>query len=454
MMFKTIRTKLTLWYSGVLALVIIVFAVSTYFLLVRTLDKNADVQLVEMAENFKVTINSEQTDEAAATPDQVIAEAINEFRFQDFKFSVLDDNGKLIKTTSEDELPQPDLSKTWQTVSRRQEHYRVFADQFKARQNQYKLLVYEDLRQPNNLKELFLKIFSVTVPLAVLLAGLGGYFLARKSLEPILEMSARAKRISATNLYERLPIANENDEVGHLATIFNDLLNRLETAFEQQRRFMADASHELRTPLSILRGESEVTLSKNDRTTEEYQEALAIVHDESKRLTKIVEDLFTLARADSGQFKPELRDVYLDEIVADCVRSIRVLAEKRKIGIKFSAEETRIKGNEKLLHRLFLNLLDNAVKYNHEEGNISIVIKNKQVIVTNTGPRIPSDEQSKIFERFYRVDKARSRRQETNTSGAGLGLSISTRIAEIHQAELELLFSNSKETSFSVTFPS
>lgn len=411
-----------------------------------------DVRLTEMAENFKVTVKSEQTDEAGATPEQVISEALNEFRYRDFKFLVFADDQRMIGTTTEDQLPSPDFAATFQTLHQNHENFQVFANHFEIRGIQYKFFIYADLRQNNELKSRIFRIFLLTVPLTILLAGLGGYFLARSSLNPILEMSSQAQRISATNLDERLSVANENDEIGKLAAAFNDLLNRLETAFEQQRRFMADASHELRTPLSIVRGESEVALSKEDRTLEEYKESLAIVHDESKRLTKIVEDLFTLARADSGQFRTEFKDVYLDEIVADCVRSIRVLAEKRNIEIKFSAEETRIKGNEKLLHCLFLNLLDNAVKYNHEHGRISVNVANNQVIITNTGTVIPQDEQSKIFERFYRVDKARSRREETKTGGAGLGLAISKWIAELHQANLELLVSNSEHTSFSTTF--
>ena len=142
----------------------------------------------------------------------------------------------------------------------------------------------------------------------------------------------------------------------------------------------------------------------------------------------------------------------LDEIIADCVRSIRTLAEKRHIKIELSTQETLVKGDEKLLHRLFLNLLDNAVKYNHDNGNISIVVENKQVTIANTGLMIANDEQSKIFERFYRTDKARSRNEETNTSGAGLGLSIAKWIAELHNAELKLIKSDETETIFVVVF--
>ncbi len=452
-MFNSIRTKLTLWYLAILAFVIVAFAGSTYFLIVRTLDKNMDMRLAELAENFKVAVNSEQSDEdEKPSPEQTISEAVNEFRFQDFKFSVVSTDGKLIASTAENELKIPDSSDTFSTIHSNKEVFRVFSNQLNIGQKQFKLFVHGNLHEQNELKNLLFNIFLFSVPLTIFLAGSGGYFLARKSLQPIVEMSNQAKQISSQNLHERLPITNKHDELGNLATTFNELLNRLDTAFEQQKRFMADASHELRTPLAIVRGESEVALSKSTRTNVEYQESLAIVHDESKRLTKIVEDLFTLARADSGQFKANFAELYVDEIVADCVRSIRTLAEKRNIKIQLSTKETQIKGDEKLLHRLFLNLLDNAVKYNHDNGNIAVIVENKQVTIKNTGLEIAKIEQSKIFERFYRVDKARSRSEENTSSGAGLGLSIASWIAESHHAEIKLAKSDATETVFTVKF--
>ena len=453
-MLNSIRTKLTLWYLAVLALVIVAFAVSTYFLLVRTLEKNTDMRLTEIAENIQTTIDFEQSDnDENFTSEQIITEEMNDFRFQDFKLAVFSNDGKLVATTVEGEFPTLNSEDLFSTIQFKNESFRVHSKPLKVHQNQYKLFVYGNLKNQNELKNLLFKIFLVTVPLTILLAGLGGYFLARKSLQPIIEMSNQAKQITSQNLHERLPIANKNDELGNLATVFNQLLNRLDTAFEQQKRFMADASHELRTPLAIVLGESEVALSKTNRTSKDYQESLAIVHDESKRLSKIVEDLFMLARVDAGQFKMNFAEIYVDEIVADCVRSIRTLAEKRQIEIDIKLEETQIRGDEKLLHRLFLNLLDNAVKYNIDGGMISVIVQNKRVNISNTGVKIAEDDQFKIFERFYRVDKARSRSEENTSSGAGLGLSIADWIAELHQATLELIVSNEKHTTFSVKFP-
>jgi signal transduction histidine kinase len=173
--------------------------------------------------------------------------------------------------------------------------------------------------------------------LGLLLAGTVGYFLARKSLAPVVAMGAHARRIGAANLHERLPVLNANDELGQLATIFNDLLDRLDQSFERQRQFIADASHELRTPLAILRGEAEVAMSQPGRTAEDYLESLKILQEETSRLTKIVEDLFTLTRADSGQYSLSPEDVYLEEVVAECAHSARTLAREKNIELRLDA---------------------------------------------------------------------------------------------------------------------
>ena len=215
---------------------------------------------------------------------------------------------------------------------------------------------------------------------------------------------------------------------------------------------MADASHELRTPLAIVHGESEVALLKSDRSSDDYKESLRIVNDESKRLTKIVDDLFTLARADLGQIHADLRELYADEVLADCVHSIRTLAENRYIAIELRGHELPVKGDESLLRRLFINLLDNAIKYNYYGGRVGVETRGRTVRISNTGPMIPEDLRDQVFERFARADKARSADRETLTSGAGLGLSIAKVIADIHHADVSYEHIG-VENIFSVTFP-
>jgi heavy metal sensor kinase len=294
------------------------------------------------------------------------------------------------------------------------------------------------------------------IPIAVLLASAGGYFLARKSLAPVVAMSSQAGRIGAANLHERLAVQNERDELGHLAQSFNNLLDRLSQSFERQRRFMADASHELRTPVAILRGESEVALSQQTRSLEEYRESLSVLHQEAERLTHIVEDLFTLTRADAGQYPLQPRDFYLDELIAECVHSARTLAQAKDISLIFEATcESPIHADESLLRRMILNLLDNAIKYMPPGGRVTVSCRRigdeYALSIADTGSGIPAELQPRIFERFFRVDKARSR--SDSDGGAGLGLSISRWIAEAHQGRLELTRSDSAGSIFTAYLP-
>jgi heavy metal sensor kinase len=286
----------------------------------------------------------------------------------------------------------------------------------------------------------------------VLLAGVGGYFLARRSLAPVAAMGKQAERIGAVNLHERLEVRNANDELGRLAQTFNDLLDRLDQSFERQRRFISDAAHELRTPVSILRGEAEVALSQVSRSPEEYRESLAVLHEEAQRLARVVEDLFTLTRADAGEYRLAQNDFYLDELVADCVRATRALAQAKNITlVAATAEEMPVRGDEDLLRRMILNLLDNAIKYTPAGGSISVACDSArdgyELSVTDSGPGIPVDMQSRIFERFFRADRARSR------TGAGLGLSIARWIAEAHLGRIELVRSDATGSKFSVRIP-
>ncbi|MEP6788405.1 MAG: ATP-binding protein [Acidobacteriota bacterium] len=468
MMFSSIRVKLTLWYIGVLALIIVAFAIVTYSLLLSALEKETNENLTEIARTLSASIQSEQSnDEAALIPDEAVKEALDEFRFNDYQFAVFTSGDGLVAKTTDAELPKGlgnDLDpEGFGNIDINGKPFRTFFTPFVIAGHGYKLYTFHSLDDQNDLKARIRSIFYLVAPLLLILAGLGGYFLARKSLKPIAAMGDRAKRISAANLHERLPVANKKDELGNLAIVFNELLDRLDIEFDRQRRFMADASHELRTPVAIIRGESEVALLKNTRTSDEYQESLSIVNDEGKRLTKIVEDLFTLTRADSGEITANLRELYLDELVSDCVRSIRTLADKRNITIEFQGEETLIKGDETLLRRLFLNLFDNAVKYNIDGGSIRIKVADGAVTISNTGDAIPGDQQGSIFDRFYRVDKARSRNASspkdptaaattTDTSGAGLGLSIAKWIADLHHAEIRLVSSDRDGNVFLVRF--
>jgi two-component system OmpR family sensor kinase len=335
--------------------------------------------------------------------------------------------------------------------------YRGYVRHFVENGQAYTLVVLQSLHSQKEMFRELAQTFALVIPIAVLLASAGGYFLAYKSLAPVVAMSTQAGRIGAATLHERLPVKNEKDELGHLARSFNQLLDRLDQSFDRQRRFMADASHELRTPVAILRGEAEVALSRPDRKPEEYRESLAVLRAESQRLTHIVDDLFTLARADAGQYPLSPRDFYLDELVADCTRATRTLALAKHITLNCdAAQELPIHADEPLLRRMILNLLDNAIKHTPAGGRVALACQRTggdyAVSITYSGAGIPLDLQPRIFERFFRADKARSR-GENDGGGAGLGLSIARWIAEAHHGRLDLTRSDAAGSTFTAYLP-
>lgn len=481
-MFESVRIRLTLWYAGVLVLVLVVLAFATYFILRESTAKRADSNLAELADGFLTTLHAEMKDELG--PDELkhgALQAITEHRFRYYFYAVLDPAGAVVvssrdlpsvtPTASPEEssriLDSDFLRKLVQSSSRsghvfqnlkgERGGYRGYVRPFAENGQTYTLVVLQSLHPQKEMYEELAQTFSLVIPIAVLLASVGGYFLARKSLAPVVAMSTQAGHIGAATLHERLPVQNEKDELGHLARSFNQLLDRLDQSFDRQRRFMADASHELRTPVAILRGEAEVALARPDRAPEEYRESLAVLRAESQRLTHIVEDLFTLARADAGQYPLSPHDFYLDELVADCTHTTRTLALAKRITLNCdAAQELPIHADEALLRRMILNLLDNAIKYTPEGGSVSVVCRCEgeeyALSIADTGPGIPAELQPRIFERFFRADKARSR-AENDGGGAGLGLSIARWIAEAHHGRLELARSDATGSTFAAYLP-
>jgi two-component system OmpR family sensor kinase len=479
-MLESMRARLTLWYTGVLALVLITFAFATYTYLARAARERTDQSLADTAASLVSNFAAESNDEDQSG-DEAAAEVTRSFQFGDRQALILDEVGRLaaastpsVGTGGKDTFPEPSAlsqslrglaataarsGRAFETIPGRRSGFRAFAATVTSRERRYVVVVVLSLHEQAEALEQVRHAFYAAVPFALLIASLGGYLIARRSLAPVIAMGARAERIGAANLNERLPEAGTRNELGRLARIFNELLARLDSSFEQQRRFMADASHELRTPVAIVCGESEVALSQSERTPEEYRESLAILHDEGRRLTRIVEDLFMLARADAGQYRPNFTNLYLDETVSDSVRAVRSLAARRCVELQYrhAGEELPMRGDEGLIRRMLLNLLDNALKYTAPGGRVSVEVGQEgglryAVRVTDTGTGIPAEAQPYIFERFYRVDKARSRTGEAG-GGAGLGLSIASLIAELHGGRVVLECSGARGSTFLIDLP-
>jgi len=302
------------------------------------------------------------------------------------------------------------------------------------------------------LKHLFLQL-ALGLPLAVIIITAGGYLLVRRALTPVEQITRAAERITQHNLSERLPVANTGDELERLSVSLNRMITRLDEAFQNSKRFVADASHDLRTPLTVLHGELENLAEDADQNTELRDRAGSML-EEVVHLTKIVEQLFTLSRLDAGEAQIEWTRFDLTELAKSTVEQMSLLAEDKEISLSCDASQpTLVKGNRVRLKQVVVNLLDNAIKYTPEKGAIQLRVHgvNDHAVleVTDNGIGIPPDALPHIFERFYRVDKSRSGDLES----AGLGLSIVKSICIAHGAEVKVESQIGGGSSFHVHLP-
>jgi heavy metal sensor kinase len=302
-------------------------------------------------------------------------------------------------------------------------------------------------------------LLAISVPLVTLLASAGGWFLASSALNPIDRITRAATQIGASDLSRRLNLNLPDDEVGRLAATFDQMLARLDAAFERQKRFIADASHEMRTPLTILKGEVEVALNR-PRTAKEYRETLEQVNQTTNRLTALVEELLLLARADNRQYPLQVERFDLAELLSDEINYLTPRATDKAITLNLAAPDHLIlEADPDKLARLFMNLIDNAIKYSEAGDTVRVsagaVHDGVRVEIKDTGPGIPAEHLPHLFDRFYRVDKARARQlsDPNGQGGAGLGLSIAQWLAEVHGGRIDVTSHPGHGTTFSVHLP-
>src|SRR5215510_6946361 len=479
-MLDSIRTRLTLWHVGVLALALIIFSAGVYLLLARTLYRRMDESLRASSESIAISLVRERAE--GETETEAAHSAVDELHLLNQAMAIFDAKGRLLAekpALGNDRARLPPLDSIHASDLRlftapgdSSEGQRVAARRVKIGEadSPYLIVVSQPLDTVTEELAMLGRVFLVAVPLALLLAWLGGFFLARKSLAPVVAMSEQARQISAENLERRLPVANPRAELGQLASTFNELLARLAASFDLQRQFMADASHELRTPLSVMRTAAQVILERPRRDENEYRNALAMIDDQTRRLARIVDDMFTLARADAGRRPLAHSAFYLDELIVETARAAGVLAARKGVMVETAwSPEVSYYGDEHLLRQMLLNLLDNAIKHTPAGGvvrvNLNQFEKRCEVVVADNGEGIPVEAQPHIFERFYRADKARSR-SDVNANGAngsngsngagggaGLGLSIAQWVAEAHGGTIRLVRSDTAGTIFAVTLP-
>ena len=291
------------------------------------------------------------------------------------------------------------------------------------------------------------------IPVVLVLGAIGGWFLARRSLSPIARITETARRITASNLGERLKPRGTGDELDQLIRTLNEMISRLEESFKRISQFTADASHELRTPISSMRGEAELLLSKS-RPIQEYQGVLANHIERLDFIMRMINDLILLSKFDSNEAGLEMVQVKLNDLLVNLWELFRVLGDQK--GVKFTLEdieEANVLGDRTRLQRLFTNLIDNAIKFTPSGGHLDLSLKKDgrcaRVSIRDTGIGIPQEESERIFERFYRVDKSRAR----ESGGTGLGLSICQWIARAHHGKIEVKSELGKGAEFIVSLP-
>jgi len=296
------------------------------------------------------------------------------------------------------------------------------------------------------------RTFVIAVPLALALAAGGGVFLARRALKPVDKIARTAQEIGESDLSRRINV-NTKDELGRLATTLNDMIGRLDKAFQRQKQFTSDASHDLRTPLAVIEAESSLALQK-ERPSSHYRQSLEIIAQEAREMSSLIDQLLALARADAGKEQLSFAEVHLGKLITDLSSDVEVLCQEKRLTFRAGGTpDLVVKGDEARLRQLLMNLLDNAIRYTPAPGTVSLSLRREGqmavIAIGDTGIGIPSEDMPFIFDRFYRVGKSRSHAE----GGSGLGLAICRHIAEAHGGKIEVESRVGAGSNFSVWLP-
>ena len=465
MIFRNIRFKLTLWYIVLLGIILTSFSTFLYLTLSRSLYNGIDVKIKSIAEVIASSSMNPYSQYSFSTLDRMLKDSFSLRPVTKF-IQVLDESGRIGKKS--DNLQNFQLpisiralknasqgSITFETTKAFGKYplRMVTVPVIQGRRVINIVQVATSLEEVEEALKTLLLILWITVPSALGFASLGGLFLANKALKPVDEITKTARMITSSSLNQRIKLKKTKDEIGRLAETFNDMISRLGRSFKQIRQFSADASHELRTPLTILKGEIEVGLRKR-RRPEEYRKILDSNLEEVNHMTQIVDDLLFLSKADMGEIHLKKNRINLTGLISEVGTQVKVIAMAKNIRVHISNDSgVAVIGDRLRLRELLLNLVDNGVKYTPEGGEMRISVERDdgrvKLCVLDNGIGIAPEDQPHIFDRFFRVDKARSR----EAGGSGLGLSICKWIVEAHGGEISVESGVGKGSIFTVTLP-
>ncbi|MDF0645703.1 MAG: heavy metal sensor histidine kinase [Nitrospira sp.] len=459
-----LRLRLTLWYGSALALVLIIFSTVLYLVTARNLRDSVDQSLEETA--AAAVRSLEERGFLPLINEEELMSQFPELARIDKFFQIFSPSGTI--TIRSPNVKQHELPLSRQALEVAFSGRTIFESAKYPKEPPLRLISVPIIYRGNllyivqvgtsmesveqTLNRLLL-VLLVTTPVALTVSLAGGWFLAGRALRPVDAITLAAQRIAAGDLTQRLNVPASADEIGRLADTFNNMIARLETSFRQIRQFSSNASHELRTPLTVMKGETELAL-RRPREAAAYTVVLESNLEEIDRMTRIVDELLFLSRADMGEVKMEHLPVDLEGLLEDISRQASLLGQERDIQVVLGRiTPVVVRGDELRLRELFLNLVDNAVKYSRKRGTVEVTMTTvpefAKVTVTDQGIGIGPGDLERIFDRFYRTDDARAHTKK----GTGLGLSICAWIVESHHGRIEVQSDLGKGSTFTVLLP-
>lgn len=444
---SSIRFRLTAWYSAMLLGGLILFGIGTWLAVTISVTQAVDQELKSHVDALQRFVQM--------MPEQELDEELREFAM-----GAIDGNLLQVRDSSGRDLLTSPLAAAfaqahpgWDEVAWKGRRYRVLSGiSFPAHGRRFDVAAASNLDERGLILSRFRMLLLLSVPTVLLLAAFGGYWMSRRALRPVAEMTAAARSIGIDNLARRLRVPDTRDELQRLAETWNDMLERLERSVKRLSQFTADASHELRSPIAFIRTASEIAL-RQQRTPDAYRDALRQIHEESERISNLVEDLLELSRAD-GAATLQIAPLDLAEVVDEVCRQEQRQARAKDLAldVRVPGQAMVIQANDSAIRRLIRVLLDNAIKYTPAGGRIEVSVDHQQerveLAVRDSGIGISESDLPKVFDRFYRADKARSR----DEGGCGLGLSIAQWIARCHHAEIVAESETGRGSVFRIAF--
>ncbi|MCL4527855.1 MAG: ATP-binding protein [Chloroflexi bacterium] len=474
----SIRFRLTLWFVFILALVLGVFSAFIYFVTARDLQIDSVGHMQDKFTHIQNYFQGPEWQLSDLSPDNVPGSSVP-LQKGDLLLLV-DSKGSLIQNWGENLSNPNGLSSELVTVGSQNHGLNIYEqtvpvlDQNEQAVNtDYLFIITPVLREnlllgyliigsPSDLNSQLHRLMTALAlgSLGMLaIAFFGGLWLADRAMRPVATIAHAARSISESDLSRRLNMQGR-DELAELAGTFDEMLARLQAAFDRQRRFVADASHELRTPLTIVNLEVGRALS-NKRSVAEYQRTLQVVDAEGERMTRLVNDLMTLARMDAGQAILQFEDLDLSDVALDAVERMAALAEHRHVKLEAGElPELQVRGDRQYLVQMISNLIENGIKYGGDGQSVRVEVGGSKTTaslrVSDTGPGVPPEHLPRLFDRFYRVDAARSHNSDEDSespTGSGLGLSIVSWIVKTHGGKIQVNSKINEGTTFEVTLP-